>query len=325
MTSYNQKRYLREAIESVLGQTLRPHEIIVADNGSRDGSIERIKEYVLNHPDLVRPLFQPGNVGISRNKNEALKRVEGDLVTILDGDDRFLPRKLEMEFRTYQAHREPRIVHSNYYFIDPDGGRTAVWCSGRLTPPIGYVFREVFARDYLQGADLFRNELLPVGFLETTGLFDERLPIYEDWELRIRLTKRFLTSYCPEPLVEYRLHPGGVSRSPASVHLDAVRLIYETNRDLLAELNEKDRTFVEKSLYEMLARLSRRASREAMDAARRRSAFEYWVEAVRHDPNRVEWPLVARLALPTILYAAFRSAYRVLRGRMSSPREPSAG
>src|SRR3972149_2633933 len=158
ITSYNQKEFLSEAIESVTSQTLRPWEILIADDRSTDGSIEIIGEYAAHDPAWIKALIQPHNVGVARNRNDALSMIQGDLVTLLDGDDRFLPRKLELEYETYRNHPDAEIVHSNVYYIDDAGRRLRLWADGE-SPPDGHVFPQVLGRNYPRGMT-FRNELV---------------------------------------------------------------------------------------------------------------------------------------------------------------------
>lgn len=313
VTSFNQKKYLIEAIESVLSQTFQPYEIIIADNHSSDGSVDVIRGYAKRYPGQIVTLFRDRNIGISANKNKALEQVQGDYVTILDGDDRFLPQKLELERETCMSNPEAGIVHSNWYYIDEQGRRIGVWSDRAMSPPTGYVFREVFARDYLNGSDIFRNELVAVSSLREVGLYDEELPIYEDWDLRIRLTKRFKTAYCREPLVEYRIHPGGVSKSPATLHLWAMRRVYGKNIHLLSDLEDSDRAAVERRIRSICALLAKRAAMEAMDNGRRGEAFQFWFESLQYDSRRIGPILLARIALPRKAYSGLRSAYDSLR------------
>ena len=84
-------------------QTLPAYEIIVADDASTDGSQDTIRDYMRRYPDLVRGIFQPENVGIPKNRNTALRTVTGNYVGILDGDDTFVPHKLE---RQVEAHAQ---------------------------------------------------------------------------------------------------------------------------------------------------------------------------------------------------------------------------
>ena len=304
VTSFNQKHYLVQAIESVINQTFKPFEIIVADNHSVDGSVDLIQAYVDRFPGRIVGLFREERVALPKNKNEALEMVRGDLVTILDGDDRFLPRKLELEMETYQNHPEARIVHSNFFFIDESGRRTGTWLAENQTPPTRDVFREAFA-----GSDIYRNELVATECFEEVGVFDEELQIYEDWDMQIRLTKRFMTAYCPHPLVEYRLHSQGISRSAGSLHLMLMKKVHAKNAHLLHDLNQDDRVFVEKELSKIFAATAQRAAWEAMDGQDRRLAFGYLREALQYNPRALNPALLARAALPTRAYMALRRVY----------------
>ena len=97
ITSYNKRDYLVEAVDSVIAQSLRPHEIIIADDGSGDGSRETISEYMHRYPDWIRGIFQEQNVGIPKNRNAALRAVTGKYVGKLEGEDQFMPSKLQKQ------------------------------------------------------------------------------------------------------------------------------------------------------------------------------------------------------------------------------------
>jgi glycosyltransferase involved in cell wall biosynthesis len=297
ITSYNQRDYLVEAIESVLSQTLRPFEVIVVDDCSTDGSQSVIEKYAQRYPDLIRPFYHKKNLGIPRNKSFALEQVRGDLVTYVDGDDRFLPRKLEMEFETLLNHPDAQIVYSNVYHINPRGRRSHLWCAGDTAPATGYVFREAFARAFPRGS-LFRNELVYYECLKETGFYDPEFAMYHDWELRIRLTRQFRVAYCSAPLSEYRFHPAGISRSDTSRHLDEMKRVYAKHRSLLEDLSESDRTFIEKRLSARLAQFSLQAAREEIKKGYIKRAFKYCLESWRHNPKGFDPRLVAEILLP---------------------------
>jgi glycosyltransferase involved in cell wall biosynthesis len=307
LTSYDQKRFLAEAIESAIAQTLRPHEILIADDHSTDGSVEMIEGYVSRYPGWIKAVFQPQNVGVARNRNQALAKVDGTLMTVLDGDDRFLPTKLEREYATYRASAGAQIVYSNIYDIDQNGRRTRLWAESE-TAPDGYIFPQVLARRFPHGTT-FRNELVETRCYREIGGYDETLPRYGDWDLIIRLTQRFRTAYCPEPLTEYRRHPESLSHAPGPVHLAAVMRIYEKYRPAIADMTRHDREMIEKSFRDTFARLARRSAREAMDSQNRKTAFEYWARGMKYDHG---WnpALFSRIILPAWLYEVMRTAYR---------------
>jgi glycosyltransferase involved in cell wall biosynthesis len=247
VTSYNQKDYLIEAIESLLGQTLRPFEIIIADDCSSDGSQAVIERYARKHPDLIRPFYHKQNLGIPRNKSFAMSQVRGDLVTYLDGDDRYLPTKLERELETLLKHPEAQIVYSNVRHIDVDGHEIRSWANPNHTLPSGNVFQEVFSRNFPRRT-IFRHEIVYYKWFKEVGFYDPNFAMYHDWELRIRLTKHCRAVYCPEILSEYRIHGGGISKSEPARHLEEGQRVYITNCSLLEDLSKQDRVTIEKNL-----------------------------------------------------------------------------
>lgn len=87
---FNGERYLGEAIESAVGQTYAPIEILVVD----DGSTDRSHEIAVSFGSPVRVLRQE-HAGVAAARNQVLAEYRGDLLTFLDADDRFLPHTIE--------------------------------------------------------------------------------------------------------------------------------------------------------------------------------------------------------------------------------------
>lgn len=207
ITSYNQEPYLREAIESVLRQTRRPDQIIIADDCStKDNSIETIKQYAAQYPGLIEPVLQTENRGIPKNRNSALRLVIGDYVAILDGDDRFLPNNIEMQLAELATHPEAGCSYSNRYSIDAAGERTGVR-DVRPMPSGDILFHVACGRPGIVRSMLGRYDLI-----KAAGFFDERFPLHDGFILSVRLARLTNFVYIPEPLIEKREHEGGVSK-----------------------------------------------------------------------------------------------------------------
>ena len=121
MPFVNLQRYLAEAIESVLAQTYPLWELILVDDGSTDGSGDIVRRYLGREPERVRCLGWPngGNQGASAARNLALADARGEFVAFLDGDDVWLPRKLEEQVALLGAHPEVGLLY----------GRTLYWWS----------------------------------------------------------------------------------------------------------------------------------------------------------------------------------------------------
>lgn len=234
ISSYNQSAYLDKAIESALHQTHEPKEIIIVDDGSNDESADIAKKYRDEYSG-VRTILHKNPHGIPQTFNAGFRQATGDAVTKLDGDDRFLPTKLEREVEALKSSpSNVRMAFSNFYLTDKGGNVIETWDkAGDISD--GDIFEETFRRAFPNNA-VFRNELIEYGVLEELDFFDEDLEIYEDWDFKIRATAEWETVYCPEPTIEYRQHAGGISkRSDKSLHIENISRIAAKNDHLLDE------------------------------------------------------------------------------------------
>ena len=125
---HNEHRFLGEAIESVLAQTFEDWELLLVDDGSTDGSNLIARAHAAANPAKVRSLCHPGrsNCGKSATRNLGLQCARGELVAFLDGDDVWLPGKLERQVALFREYPEARMVcgATDYWHSwDPAAGR----------------------------------------------------------------------------------------------------------------------------------------------------------------------------------------------------------
>jgi GT2 family glycosyltransferase len=255
ISSYNFARYLPACIDSVLAQTLRPLEIIISDDCSTDNSWAIISEYSQKYPQLIRAYRQRENMGPPRHGNFGKQQARGDLIAWMDGDDRWLPRLLEVQWTTLQQQPRAQVAYSNVFIIDAEGNRLRIWDDGTdPAPPSGDVFVEVFSRRFFPNSrSIFRNQLMYRSALEQTGYNDLALKSYWDWDGKVRLTSRFQVAYSGEALVEYRVHPGGFSHSQPATHLRGMLGVYEKNLPLLASRSQAEATRVKCNIESLIA------------------------------------------------------------------------
>lgn len=99
LIAYNQRRYIRQAIESVLAQeTSFSYELLIGDDASDDGTSGIVAEYAQAYPDRVRAFIRPENLGAARNAVLLLQQARGEFIASLEGDDYWIdPRKLEKQ------------------------------------------------------------------------------------------------------------------------------------------------------------------------------------------------------------------------------------
>src|SRR5436190_24248466 len=94
VTAFNRERYIEQALESMLSQTLTSLELIVVDDGSTDSTVERVLSFSDPRLRLIR---HERNLGIPAARNSGLCAVEGEFVAWLDSDDVALPTRLERQ------------------------------------------------------------------------------------------------------------------------------------------------------------------------------------------------------------------------------------
>mgnify|MGYP006435230833 CR=1 FL=1 len=296
ITSYNQKYYLIEAIESVLSQTLPPTQIIIVDDNSIDGSKEIIQAYAELYPDLILPVLHKENIGISKSRTEALNFATEDYFAFLDGDDLFFPTKLEKEYNLLQQYPKVKIAFSNYVYIDNTGNCLGEWAE--KPPPQGNVFVEVFSRSYPKGS-LYRNELVDYQEWRSIGFFDPHINLYEDYEMRIRLSFCLETVYTDEVLCAYRRHPFGLSKAQKINHFLALEYIYHKNYHLLR--SKKDKVFVDRKIKPLIAKQAKISSLELTETlkinliTRKYLAVKYFLISLKYDWKVIEFKFLLKL------------------------------
>jgi glycosyltransferase involved in cell wall biosynthesis len=202
VATYNYGRYLRGAVDSVLAQTFRDHEIIIVDDGSDDDTAEVIQPYLA---DARIRYLRTDHLGQPRAKNAGIRLARAPLIAILDADDLWLPAKLERQVALFRADSELGVVYTRRHRIDPDG---------RGLP---YVQPVLYRGDVLE--EMFRNNfichssvMIRRAVLDRVGLFDESIPLAIDFDLWLRAALHFRFDYVDEPLVKYRTGHANLSR-----------------------------------------------------------------------------------------------------------------
>jgi glycosyltransferase involved in cell wall biosynthesis len=234
VTSFNHRRYLVEALDSVIGQTFRPYEIIVADDGSGDGSQDTIRSYLEKYPGWIKAVLQPRNVGIPRNRNAALARVEGNYVGILDGDDVFVPDKLEKQYRALCRMPDAEVVYGNFRRVAADGCTVLSDRYGEPQPE-GNILAEVARFN----TGLLRTLVADYRAVKAAGFMDERYPKFDGLWLSIKLAAACKFAYVHEPLVLKREHSASDSKGNSGRDIGRdLSGIHEDMQPYLALLDE---------------------------------------------------------------------------------------
>ncbi len=216
MAVYNGERHLREAVESVLGQTMKDFEFLVIDDGSTDGSPSILSSY--SDPRL-RVVRNERNLGLIASLNRGLTEARGEWIARADDDDVNDPRRLELQLAKLQRDAAD-ICFAETVDIYPGGvevpgpyGRLT-WAQRRWLAQ----FRNAFGA---HPAVCFRKEkIVALGGYSTEFFSSED---YELWDRCLAAGLEF--SYLPERLVRHRIRPDNVSSRHAASQVEATARI----------------------------------------------------------------------------------------------------
>ncbi|XOF34291.1 MAG: glycosyltransferase family 2 protein [Candidatus Electrothrix sp. YB6] len=205
--TYNRANFLEQAITSVQKQTLACAEILVIDDGSTDATPELIRRLAACSNVPIRYFFHQ-NQGASAARNRGITEARYDLLCFLDSDDRWAPRKLDLQFRAMQAAPQYLISHTKELWFRH--GRQ-VNQKKKHTPPHGNIFRRALAMCVVgMSTVMVRRELFT-----RYGTFAEDMPCCEDYDLWLRVSRKEEFLLIDEPLT---LKDGGRPDQLSVVH-----------------------------------------------------------------------------------------------------------
>lgn len=196
---FNGEKYIREAIESALGQTYENIEIIIVDDGSIDHTAEICKSYGA----AIRYVYKT-NGGVASAVNLGIRMMGGEYFSWLSHDDVYYPNKIERQIESVLSCGDrTKIVHGNYDLYNESSGLTT------------YI-----RHDETYTAERMENSVFPLlvtafqgcvplvhkSHFERVGVFDEGLRLTQDYDFFFRAMKGEKTIFINEPLVMVRMH-----------------------------------------------------------------------------------------------------------------------
>lgn len=216
--TFNRKEMLKEALDSILGQSFQDFELIVVDNDSNDGTEKMMGS--IKDP-RIRYFRNQNNGIIATNLNYGIKKAIGEYIALCDDDDLWSKDKLQKQLQIMEDNPDLAMVATNGIEFDKDGD-------------IGLMIRKKIKNPYLtQKNILIKNiiiqssVLLRKRILDEVGLFREN-PEYlscEEFELWIRMLKNHDAYVLEEPLMKYRTHQRVFRTRGLKHHLILKRII----------------------------------------------------------------------------------------------------
>lgn len=208
MPVYNSEKFLRESIESILGQTFTDFEFIIVNDGSTDSSLEIIKEYA--NRDIRIKIIDQKNTGIIGALNNALKSSKGTYIARMDSDDISNPDRIKKQIE-YIEKENAYLCGTWAHIIDTNGVINTekefnyppkTWKENKLSM--------IKWNPFIHPSVLFKRELYEEEKDNNGNLYRNYKHI-EDYELWTRINPKYKSVNLQEYLLNYRIHDNQIT------------------------------------------------------------------------------------------------------------------
>lgn len=203
--TYNRRAFVADAIDSCLAQTYGNCEIIVVDDGGSDGSGPFLRE---RYGRKIRYFYQP-NQGPGIARNRGIEAAKGAFIHFLDADDQLHERKIEICLAAFREHPDISVVYTHYQQVASDGFTPVE------TGPFERYSDDVYCELLRQTGCriLTSSSMCRSAALRAVGGFadDVEFRSAEDWDLFLRLARRYRFHGINQQLVYRRVHDGMIS------------------------------------------------------------------------------------------------------------------
>jgi len=198
ITAFNAERTIERALRSALGQTIKPFEILVVDDGSTDATAAVVERLAAEH-GLIRLIRHDGNLGVAVARNRLVAEAKGDMLAFFDDDDESLPRRLDVQLHRILEYEDRTgetliVCHTARRQVFPKGRRhveAAIGSHFDLPAPHGdEMVQKILAGRRVRngyGTCATSSQMARVATYRTLGGFDPAFRRYEDTDFCVRL------------------------------------------------------------------------------------------------------------------------------------------
>ena len=225
LPSYNGKRYIRESIDSILGQTFTDWELIIVDDCSGDSTLEIACEYE-KKDSRIQVLRSEKNMGLPGALNAGFEQARGKYLTWTSDDNRYLPEALEVMVECLEAGRGV-MVCAAVEAIDEKG-------KPKWEAPLRYGEEELYRRNSIGSCFLYSRQVW-----EYVGKYDTELYGAEDYDYWLRIKKKFgKIDKILRVLYQYRYHENSLTATQKEkIQKALIRLRKKHLDDIIGSFN----------------------------------------------------------------------------------------
>ena len=175
--AFRSEKVVIRAIESVLSQSSPVEEIIVVDDASDDGTVQVVRDFAINHPQ-IRLIVNNQNLGPGQSRNAAWNLATSEYLAFLDADDTWHPKKIELQREWFRANPSEVICGTQHCIIDKDEKRDNV------EKPSQFTIKDLLRRNRFTTPSVMLRRNVPLRF-------DPKLRLSEDYLLWMEIASEF--------------------------------------------------------------------------------------------------------------------------------------
>ena len=233
---YNKAPYVRKALESIIAQTYKDFECIVVDDGSTDGSLDVVRDFVRNdgmsrdnalndecdftlNDGRLTIISQP-NAGVAAARNNGVAASKGEYLCFLDADDWWEANFLEEIDRLIKEYPDAGLYATNYVYYKP--GKTHV----ALSLPRGYID---YPKAYYEGSSMpvwTGATCMPRRVFDEMGGFPVGIKLGEDFLLWSKTSLHYKVAFCEKPLAYYNNNVPASLRATRNLHAPLYHMLF---------------------------------------------------------------------------------------------------
>lgn len=267
MPTHNRAALVREAIESVLAQTATDWELVVVDDGSQDQTPQVLRDYARR--DARIHVARQSHQGLTAARNHGLRLARGEFMAFLDDDDLWLPEKLSVQVPYMQRQPELGLSYSQFYLRGASAGARPIYPKRP-----GTTFRELFHGNFIQVPTV----MIRRSCLDAVGEFSPAYRGAQDFDLWLRIARRYPIGFIEQPLACYRKHGANMTSRLVPMYLEHIEVLKRTEAEpalgVTAALKRRQ-----------IAACHYKAARALLEEGRFGQAAAQFARAVRHSPS----------------------------------------
>lgn len=251
VTTYNQRKYIQETIESVLNQTYKDYEVIVVDDGSTDDTPDVMSQFGKN---II--YCRQTNMGIANSRNTGIRMARGELLAFLDGDDIWNNEKLFIQVDVAKRNPKSGMIVVDGVSFDENGIQKPTLFHGSWCKELkdNAVVTGPYYSELLQQQLIFTTSqvMVPKNVLQCVGLSNQKFKRSSDYDFYLRIASKYDITFCSKRLVYWRYIPTSASGPNHLRQLTYLPEEIEILKKQLRECSISNRRLVKRMLSEKM-------------------------------------------------------------------------